>query len=791
MQTNPGRSHATNAEPATNATPADDGKQEDEEGREAQEAEPSPPLPSPRDEESKQKEKDEIWQSDDEDPVAPEKTNPRKKATAKKRAPSAKERAPAAKRAPASKSRGKSSDGMAKANHGDPVSSDDDDEDPAAAQLKLYPMLKKPVFGPYELEPLILEKNSDRPYQVPSSINRYLSDYQQEGIQFMFDKCAETKGAILGDDMGLGKTIQVIGLFAALLEKTGTKLDQIELKRRKKLVNKRVHEIRLAQEQALRAGSIFTPPDVPSEIGLPDWCPILVVVPKAVVKQWMEHLKNWGYFAAERFSNGKECELERARNGETEIVVCGVPQFSNADYADLLATVKWRLVVIDEFHKFKNEKTNGATNLRALRSKVEDLVVIGLTGTLMQNEHRELWNLIDLAQPGLLGTWSKFMIRVAQPITQGEYVHSPRPFTVAVILVWPRSHFIPRCRKKDAAHDVKERGERVSALFKAETLPKVFLRRTKEEKLREFLPAKDEIVVFCELSKTQKEIYSYILKQPDFVLLSHANGPCDCSANDKVFREYKLMKTKAQRVDFMRRNKDRITRRCECHYRCPWDKSSPDGIAANAVLWRQVGDHGQPPCCCKSCPWCIGLPALSILYRLVSHVSLLQVDENPAILPRGSQDHIAATKELEKAKAFLPPKLVAEGKIPGGYFRAPALDQGEFCEMSGKLSVLKKLLKRIDNQHGRVLIFSAYTTVLDVIEAFLQVDLGCVYRRMDGKTSEKNRDKYKQEFKSNPNILAFLLSTKAMGLGLDLTEANNVIIFDVEWNPSWDAQAQE
>jgi len=46
------------------------------------------------------------------------------------------------------------------------------------------------------------------------------------------------------------------------------------------------------------------------------------------------------------------------------------------------------------------------------------------------------------------------------------------------------------------------------------------------------------------------------------------------------------------------------------------------------------------------------------------------------------------------------------------------------------------------------------------------------------------------EFKSNPSIFLFLLSTKAMGLGLNLTAANYVIIFDVDWNPSNDSQAQ-
>jgi SNF2 family DNA or RNA helicase len=348
-------------------------------------------------------------------------------------------------------------------------------------------------------------------------------------------------------------------------------------------------------------------------------------------------------------------------------------------------------------------------------------------------------------------------------------------------------------RKRGADAGTRERGNIASGLLNEKILPDIYLRRPK---LILDLPAKDEIIVFCELSSTQKDIYEHILEQPDFVLLKQANGPCDCAANNEVFREYKRRTTMEQKIYYVRQNKDKIVRRCRCHYRCPWDYSSSDGIAVNAVLWREKhqslsGELAQ----CENCPWCISLPALALLNRLVSHVSLLQAKENPDRWSPWAREYAKAMRELAHAKGFLPSEMVAENKIPGGYFRDDSLMSYEnYCELSGKLRVLGRLLKRIYHKQGRALVFSAYTTVLDVIQRFLLTLPGLEtyeYRRVDGSTPLKERNRLVDEFNNNPNILAFLLSTRAMGQGVNLTAANNVIIFDVEWNPANDAQAQD
>ena len=65
------------------------------------------------------------------------------------------------------------------------------------------------------------------------------------------------------------------------------------------------------------------------------------------------------------------------------------------------------------------------------------------------------------------------------------------------------------------------------------------------------------------------------------------------------------------------------------------------------------------------------------------------------------------------------------------------------------------------------------------------------YRRLDGKTRGERRLDIVREFNTSPNIFLFLVSTKAGGVGLNLTSANIVIVFDPSWNPADDLQAED
>eukprot|EP00793_Prasinoderma_coloniale_P004070 PRCOL_00006245-RA len=109
---------------------------------------------------------------------------------------------------------------------------------------------------------------------------------------------------------------------------------------------------------------------------------------------------------------------------------------------------------------------------------------------------------------------------------------------------------------------------------------------------------------------------------------------------------------------------------------------------------------------------------------------------------------------------------------------------------SGKLGVLASIMRRWREAGRRALIFSQTRQVLDIIEAHAAAG-GYSYRRMDGTTPVGARGALVDEYNGDDSIFAFLLTTKVGGLGVNLTGADRVLVFDPDWNPSTDAQARE
>ncbi|XP_073494285.1 SWI/SNF-related matrix-associated actin-dependent regulator of chromatin subfamily A containing DEAD/H box 1 isoform X1 [Phyllobates terribilis] len=109
---------------------------------------------------------------------------------------------------------------------------------------------------------------------------------------------------------------------------------------------------------------------------------------------------------------------------------------------------------------------------------------------------------------------------------------------------------------------------------------------------------------------------------------------------------------------------------------------------------------------------------------------------------------------------------------------------------SGKFVVLHKLLSDSKQKGDRVVLFSQFTMMLDILEVFLKHHQHR-YIRLDGKTQISERIHLIDQFNSDMDIFIFLLSTKAGGLGINLTSANMVILHDIDCNPYNDKQAED
>ncbi|EPS43194.1 hypothetical protein H072_2826 [Dactylellina haptotyla CBS 200.50] len=108
----------------------------------------------------------------------------------------------------------------------------------------------------------------------------------------------------------------------------------------------------------------------------------------------------------------------------------------------------------------------------------------------------------------------------------------------------------------------------------------------------------------------------------------------------------------------------------------------------------------------------------------------------------------------------------------------------------GKLQKLDTLLRHLQEGGHRALIFTQMTKVLDILEQFLNIH-GHRYLRLDGATKVEQRQILTERFNNDNRILVFILSTRSGGLGLNLTGADSVIFYDLDWNPAMDKQCQD
>ncbi len=118
----------------------------------------------------------------------------------------------------------------------------------------------------------------------------------------------------------------------------------------------------------------------------------------------------------------------------------------------------------------------------------------------------------------------------------------------------------------------------------------------------------------------------------------------------------------------------------------------------------------------------------------------------------------------------------------------PHLIDNNVNEDSGKFEYLKESIEEIIAEDHKILLFSQFVRMLKLLQAHLD-EVGIPYVYLDGNT--RNRQECVERFQNDKNIKIFLISLKAGGTGLNLTEADYVIHYDPWWNPAVEVQATD
>ena len=256
-----------------------------------------------------------------------------------------------------------------------------------------------------------LQEAADHRPEIPATLAAELRDYQVEGFSWMSRLARWGAGACLADDMGLGKTVQAIAVML---------------------------------EQA--AGG-----------------PILVVAPTSVCHNWASELARFApTLKVHQFREAASRGEMTAKLGPRDVLIASYGLLAQEEA--ILSGISWQMAVFDEAQAFKNAETKRAQAAR----KIDARFRLALTGTPVENDLDELWSLMSVINPRLLGSRERFANRFAGPIE-------------------------------------RNRDTRVLASLRALIRP-FMLRRTKSAVLSE-LPPRTEITLEVELSAEERAFY--------------------------------------------------------------------------------------------------------------------------------------------------------------------------------------------------------------------------------------------------------------------------------------------
>ncbi|KAF2404135.1 hypothetical protein EJ06DRAFT_189068 [Trichodelitschia bisporula] len=203
--------------------------------------------------------------------------------------------------------------------------------------------------------------------------------------------------------------------------------------------------------------------------------------------------------------------------------------------------------------------------------------------------------------------------------------------------------------------------------------------------------------------------------------------------------------------------------------------------------------HSADPCPCgsgKKRGWCCYneipergswqahvFPAIVTLQKLANHIAL--------VIPSSKDNRDKQDKDLDVLEVILPDQWRKLNKDRDSIVH---FANQEFC---GKWKILKKLLHFWDANGDKVLVFSHSVRLLQMLQVLFTTTTSYNVSYLDGSMSYQERHQAVNEFNFNNEQFVFLLSTRAGGVGLNITSANKVVVVDPNWNPSFDLQAQD
>jgi len=559
----------------------------------------------------------------------------------------------------------------------------------------------------------------------------------------------EKVNGILADEMGLGKTIQTISLFALL------------------------HERKTAQH------------------------PHIVICPATTLTNWMRELQKWCPVLNVIAYYGTKAERDLAKRyiSQNHFDVILTTYNTAAQKTDrlFLKKIRFDYVVLDEAQNIKNNQSLRHKYLAKLQSCNRLL----LTGTPLQNNLEELWALLQFIMPDLFA--SQIELEAEADSEQAE-----KRVTRMKVIMAP---FVLRRLKQHVSQDLPQKECKVIECPMTEFQIELYNNCVQQSKtwwqknqvelaggdeeeveiIDEDEPPidspvesvdpvedeSDESDAESKSSKNKKDTKAGAKISPN---ASEIDGGDKNISNGATTKEKKNGTAKEEKNG----NSKRVTRSTTASDDVPGNtleapdsfsqRSSPVSSMNNIFMQlRKIANH----------------PLLVRAYY--TNDQIMEIAQYLSTLDdyrKSTVDRIFS--DISEYSDFRIHKLCTD---------KPALQQfllkNEYLECCGKALKLKETLRELRQCGHRVLLFSQMTRVLSILEDLITL-WGYNYVRLDGNTPVAQRQILIDRFNDERDTLfVFLLSTRAGGVGINLTSADTVIFYDIAFNPQVDRQAED
>ncbi|KAF1924865.1 ISWI chromatin-remodeling complex ATPase ISW2 [Didymella exigua CBS 183.55] len=496
--------------------------------------------------------------------------------------------------------------------------------------------------------------------------------------------------------------------------------------------------------------------------------PFLIAAPLSTTSNWVAEFKKWTPSIPVLLYHGDKKERERLRKthlknpGTKDFPVVVTSYEICMNDRKFLTHFGWQFIIIDEGHRIKNLDCRLIRELQQFQSANRLLI----TGTPLQNNLVELWSLLHFLLPTVFDKLSTF-----------------------------ESWFDFSGLKDKSSFEQLLSEERQQYLVKSlHAVLKPFLLRRVKTDVESLMPKKREYVLYAPLTLMQRELYQAIL-----------DGTSRSYLEEMAVERLSVGLTSRAGTSLSIRSNNSLKRKAISGANTP-NKSAKSSCAGKPASVTSTRGRGRAKRNYEE------LSDDEYFANIAKDEATPEKEEE--LDPEGEDERIrAATFEIAKRQLlqkklgnpimqlrlccnspynFFNPFLKAE--VEDGETFASDTDPDEtLVSTSGKMLLLDSLLPPLIDGGHKVLIFSQFTTTLDLIGQYLTLR-SWAHSRIDGSVAQTDRQAQilafnKSNSKNGTNI--FILSTRAGGQGINLAAADTVILFDSDWNPQQDLQAMD